>query len=141
MSDQESSITSDPSGVAPSAVSGMRPAARGDSVRIEATARNGSAWTPVATVAWLLAMTPAAVIAVRAGFFFSAAVAVLQVALIVGVLMRFAWGRRIHLLLLGIGALFSALLLAMISFDRSEYRFELERFDTTVRGVEGPHAD
>jgi hypothetical protein len=39
-------------------------------------------------------------------------------------------------LVVGIGALFSALLMAMVWLDRSEYRNDIERFDTTVRGVE-----
>jgi hypothetical protein len=93
-------------------------------------------WGPAATVAWLLALTPGAVIAAKAGFFVAMFIAVVQVALIVRVLMRFAWGTRVHLLVVGVGALFSVLLMAMVSLDRSESRVDVERFDTTVRGAE-----
>ena len=94
-----------------------------------------------AAVAWLLALTPAAVISDKVGFFAPAFISVVQVSLIVLVLMRFALGTKIHLLALGVGALFGAMLMAMISFDRSEYRIDVERFDTTVRGVERQSAD
>jgi hypothetical protein len=100
------------------------------------TQRTDSIWAPAAAVAWLLALTPGAVIAAKASFVVAAFIAIAQVSLIVIVLMRFAWGTRIHLLVLGIGALFSALLMTMIWIDRSEYRIEVERFDTTVRGAE-----
>ena len=100
------------------------------------TRRADTIWSPAATVAWLLALTPGAVIAAKASFVAAALIAVVQVALIVLVLMRFAWGTRIHVLVIGIGALFSALLMAMIWLDRSEYRGDIEHFDTTVRGVE-----
>lgn len=117
----------------PSIISGIRPAPPelGQNLAVE---RPGSPWAPVAAVAWLLALTPAAVDAVRASFAVALTIAMLQAALIAGVLMRPAWTRRLHLLLIGVGALFSLLLLTMISFDRSEYRIDLERFETTAFG-------
>jgi cytochrome c oxidase subunit IV len=92
-------------------------------------------------VAWLLALTPCAVIAVKFGFLVTMGLAVLQAALISMVLMRDAWERRIHLLVIGVGVLLSAFLMAMIAFDRSEYRADVERFDTTIRGVWESGAD
>ena len=92
--------------------------------------------TPVAAVPWLLALTPAAAIAAKGGFILAVLISVVQAAVIVIALMRFAWGTRIHLLVLGIGALFSTLLLAVVSLDRAENRVEMDRFDTTVRGAE-----
>jgi hypothetical protein len=100
------------------------------------TRRADSTWSPAATGAWLLALTPGAVIAAKASFVVAAFIAVVQASLIVLVLMRFAWGTRIHLLVLGIGTLFSALLMTMIWLDRNEYRIDVERFDTAVRGAE-----
>jgi hypothetical protein len=122
-------------------ITGMRPVRRGGYAARDPMEDAGTVWGPLAAVAWLLALTPGAVIATKSGFFMPALIAVFQVALIVVVLMRFAWGKKIHLLVLGIGALFSALLLTMISLDRSEYRSELEQFETTVRGVVDTHDD
>lgn len=133
-----------PNTVAPTGstfITGMRPARRKRYAPQDSKDDAGNVWAPVAAITWLLAMTPGAVIATRAGFFVPALIAVMQVALIVVVLMRFAWGKKIHLLVIGIGALFSALLLTMISLDRSEYRSDLEQFDTTVRGVVERHDD
>lgn len=127
-------------GTRTSVLSGMRPARlrRGGPSPEELA---GSVWAPCAAIAWLLALTPAAVDAVRASFAVALFIAILQAALIVVVLMKLAWRRRLHLLLIGIGAAFSALLLAMISFDRSEYRSDVERFETTLGGPAGPSAD
>ena len=122
-------------------ISGLRPPRRDPSVSPAPAPALGSAWTPLAAVAWLLALTPAAVDAVRTGFALQLCIAAVQAAIIVGVLMRFAWTRRIHLLLIGVGTLFTVLLLTMISFDRSEYRTDLERFDTTLRVPVGQGAD
>jgi len=120
----------------PGIISGMRPV-QPDSRPGRVSERAGAPWAPFAAVAWLLALTPAAVDAVRASFVVQMLIAMLQAGLIIGVLMRFAWAKRIHLLLIGVGALFGTLLLAMISFDRSEYRVDLERFETTLRGPTG----
>jgi len=116
------------------AITGIRPRRR-DSVAVARPGPQvGSAWAPCAAVAWLLALTPCAVIAVKFGFLVTMGLAVLQAALISMVLMRDAWERRIHLLVIGVGVLLSAFLMAMIAFDRSEYRADVERFDTTIRG-------
>lgn len=140
MAAEEQAPASGPVGVAETAViSGMRPARRDSrAVSVRRELAVGSVWAPCAAVAWLLALTPAAVIAVKFDFLVAMGVGVIQAALILAVLMRFAWRRRIHVLLVGVGALFTMLLLAMISFDRSEYRGDLERFDSTVRGFAEP---
>src|SRR5690349_1041218 len=99
MTTDTSHHSSAPAGTAPySAISGMRPAPRGgarvDASKAHSISISGSA----AAVTWLLALTPAAVIGAKAGFFVAAFIAVIQALLIVIVLMRFAWGTRIHLL-------------------------------------------
>jgi len=124
-----------------SIISGIRPPRRKQSARLPLPGPTGSFWAPCAAVAWLLALTPAAVDAVRASFDVAVFIALLQAALIVVGLMQFAWRRRIHALVIGVGALFGALFVAMISFDRSEYRPDVERFETTLRAPAGPSTD
>lgn len=142
MTTDTSHYSSAPAAAVPhGAISGMRPAPRGGARAVASKARSTSVSGSAATVTWLLALTPAAVIGAKAGFFVAAFIAIIQAALIVIVLMRFAWGTRIHLLVLGIGALFGVMLMAMISYDRGQYRIDVERFDTTLRGVEQPSAD
>jgi hypothetical protein len=122
------------------AISGIRPPRR-DTGGVGRRERAESVWGSCAAVAWLLALTPGAVIAAKFGFAVALGLAIVQAALIAIVLMRHAWETRIHLLVVGIGALFSLLLVAMISVDRSEYRTDVEQFDTTIRGVSAPGAD
>jgi hypothetical protein len=119
-------------------VSGMRPAA-GDTPELRPAAGDRLLSGPAlaSVLIWLAALTMLAVDTMRADFSVSLVIAAIQAALIVAFFMRLGWDSKLHLFLVGIGALLVMLLLLVISVDRSEYQPELNHWGSAVGGRPG----
>jgi hypothetical protein len=116
-------------------VSGMRPVAR--SLPVPAAVSGGpllSGPALVAVLGWLVALTMLAVDTMNTDFVVPLVIAAIQAALIVAFFMRLGWDSKLHLVLVGIGALLVVWLLLAISTDRSEYQPDLEHWSAGKGG-------
>jgi hypothetical protein len=111
------------------AVSGFRSVARAG--RAATAAPNApSAMAVAAAVSWLLTLSVLGVAAAKLGFDAVLCITGVQMGVVLGLFMRFAWDRRFNWVLLGLGAVTVALLSVAALADRKEYQPELDRFES-----------